>query len=174
MVRVRSHKRRIKAQTVTVKQHDRSVAERKSSFERKDYTPVAKAPKKESYSDLMKPTKKPKKEAFIKKGDIFYASWGYDQTNYDYLVVKEVSPSGKTVKCQMTEFKNVGYSGQAYVQKPTSKGFGEVFRMKVESRDGKPQLRGSYPYVQGSRRLGTFYKHDKGKTYHETDSMFGH
>ncbi len=36
----------------------------------------------------------------IKKGDIFYTSWGYDQTNYDYIVVMEVSPTGKTVYLQ--------------------------------------------------------------------------
>lgn len=34
----------------------------------------------------------------VKPGDIFYASWGYDQTNVDFYEVLEVSPTGKSVK----------------------------------------------------------------------------
>lgn len=32
----------------------------------------------------------------VKVGDIFYSSWGYDQTNVDYFAVTEVSKTGKT------------------------------------------------------------------------------
>jgi hypothetical protein len=34
----------------------------------------------------------------IKAGDIFYSSWGYDQTNVDYYQVIGVTPSGKSVR----------------------------------------------------------------------------
>lgn len=34
-----------------------------------------------------------KKRALIKEGDIFYSSWGYDQTNVDYYVVLEINNS---------------------------------------------------------------------------------
>lgn len=34
----------------------------------------------------------------IKEGSLFYASWGYDQTNIDYYKVKSISPTGKTCK----------------------------------------------------------------------------
>ena len=34
----------------------------------------------------------------IKVGDIFYTSWGYDQTNVDFYEVVGLTPSGKSVK----------------------------------------------------------------------------
>jgi hypothetical protein len=34
----------------------------------------------------------------VKVGDIFYTSWGYDQTNVDFYEVLSVTPSGKSVK----------------------------------------------------------------------------
>ena len=37
-------------------------------------------------------------KALVKVGDIFYNSWGYDQTNIDWYQVVEVSPTGKTCK----------------------------------------------------------------------------
>lgn len=33
----------------------------------------------------------------VKVGDIFYTSWGYDQTNVDWFQVVDVSATGKTV-----------------------------------------------------------------------------
>lgn len=32
----------------------------------------------------------------VKPGDVFYSSWGYDQTNVDYYAVSRVSSTGKT------------------------------------------------------------------------------
>lgn len=40
----------------------------------------------------------PSPEAAVKVGDIFYRSWGYDQTNVNFYQVVELSPSGKTAK----------------------------------------------------------------------------
>jgi hypothetical protein len=40
----------------------------------------------------------PSAEATVKVGDIFYCSWGYDQTNIDFYQVVELSASGKTAK----------------------------------------------------------------------------
>lgn len=34
----------------------------------------------------------------VKVGDIFYSSWGYDQTNVDFYEVLSVSKTGKTAK----------------------------------------------------------------------------
>ena len=34
----------------------------------------------------------------LKVGQVLYSSWGYDQTNIDYVKVVSLSPSGKTVK----------------------------------------------------------------------------
>lgn len=109
-------------------------------------------------------------------GNIFYTSWGYDQTNYDFLVVLEISPTGKTAKCQMVELESNVPDGQCNKQRPSKNGYGKVFRMRIEQWEGKPQLRGSYPYCsndQSTSRLDTFSL-DTGKEYWETDSMFGH
>jgi hypothetical protein len=120
-----------------------------------------------------------KKMVDIKRGDLFYTSWGYDQTNYDFVVVKKLSPTKKTAICQMAKYEGLGSCGQSNIQRPKPKGFGEIFRMKVELPTSKEwvkevQLRGSYPYVQGSRRRDTFWKHKKGGVYYETDPQFGH
>ena len=34
----------------------------------------------------------------VQAGDIFEASWGYDQTNIDYYLVQSVTASGKSVR----------------------------------------------------------------------------
>jgi len=114
----------------------------------------------------------------IKPKDLFYTSWGYDQTNYDYIIVLELSPSGKTAICQRASCDVVGYSSQCNIQKPVAEGFGDKVRLKiVKQYDGSVRLRGSYPFCHdgtGSKRLGGFSKHEKDDTYSETDPMFGH
>jgi hypothetical protein len=122
----------------------------------------------------------------IKAGDVFYTSWGYDQTNYDYVVVKSVSPTGKTAVCQRASHQNMGYGCQANIQRPTTEGFGDEFRMQVRvygnghcTPEQAPQvhLTGSYPFCgtgTGSKRLGTFSQWDGKRNFEETDSMFGH
>jgi len=115
----------------------------------------------------------------IKIGDIFYTSWGYDQTNYNFVVVREISPSGKTAICQCAAIDTVGHTQQCNIQRPKTQGYGDLFRMKIEHRNGESQLRGSYPFccdgkLSTGKRLGTFWRHKEDKTYYETDSMFGH
>lgn len=58
------------------------------------------ATKRYSSANLSKTPKRtqPKVEALVKKGDIFYNSWGYDQTNIDWYQVVEVTKTGKSVK----------------------------------------------------------------------------
>jgi len=111
----------------------------------------------------------------VKVGDLFFAMWGYDQTNYDFMVVVGVSPSGKTATCQMARRKDEGHTQQADIQSPIAEGFGIKFRMKIYTyNNGEPQLRGSYPFVQDSRRLGTAYFHKDGEKYWATNPQFGH
>ena len=110
-----------------------------------------------------------KTEAKVKRGDFFYTSWGYDQTNIDYLVVESVSISGKTAKCRMCSAIHVGEQGTEDVLMPGT-AEGETFTMQV--RDGN--LRGSYPFCQGSKRLDTFYKTKLGETHNQTMPQFGH
>ena len=117
------------------------------------------------------------KKQIINIGDIFYTSWGYDQTNYDYIVVVSVSSSGKTVKCRRTACKHIGVSGHDNIQEPINEPFGDIFQMVVKDWQNAPYLRGSYPFLHtgtGSKRLGGFSPAPEGKKYYETDSQSGH
>ena len=118
----------------------------------------------------------------IKAGDLYYTSWGYDQTNYDYIAVVEVSKTGKTAKCRRTHSQHMGSSGQSNIQKPVLELFGDVFTMQIKPNNysfatGKFTLRGSYPFCcdgAGSKRLDTFSPVKDGQVFHETDATFGH
>ena len=97
----------------------------------------------------------------VKKGDIFYESWGYDQTNIDFCKVVEISPTGKTVKCQMMSQKIVrteGYAPMAEEVVPD-----EVypkdgtFRLYIRTRNnGEVSLVGQYPYCRSDTQMGYF------------------
>lgn len=105
----------------------------------------------------------------IQPGDRFYTSWGYDQTNIDFLIVVSVSATGKTAKCRMAAPIDLGSEGTADALTP-GQGVGEVFTMRIQG----DRLRGSYPYCKGDKRLDTFYKTQVGNTHYQTNSMFGH
>ena len=116
----------------------------------------------------------------LKKGDLFYTSWGYDQTNYDYIVVLEVSKTGKTAKCQRTAHLNMGHESQCDVQEPIFCPFGEIFTMQVRRYDWSPdelRLKGSYPFLHtgiGDKRLDSFSRAKIGQQFHQTDAYSGH
>ena len=114
------------------------------------------------------------------KGKIFYTSWGYDQTNYNYFVVVGLSPTGKTALVQRAEYKHLGEEGQSYIQKPTNKGYGKKFRVKVEKPDegysDEWTLRGSVPYCSRDEgtHLQTLYKAEEGEIFQPTNPIYGH
>lgn len=108
----------------------------------------------------------------MNEGDIFYESWGYDQTNVDFLQVTEVSATGKTVKCQMMGKESV----DVRTVKPTSP-FGVTFRLHVREFRNDPTLRGKYPFVQRDGevrgwRPGNFWQYKK--PVYETPIGMGH
>jgi hypothetical protein len=117
----------------------------------------------------------------VRPGDIFYASWGYDQTNIDFMKVISVSPSGKTVICQMLSKKYVEQNGPSGDRVVPGEPFGITFRMQVRPgskfNNSSVSLVGSYPYVQGEygasmhRKMVFPYA---GRSMYQTDSMFGH
>jgi len=119
----------------------------------------------------------------VQPGDVFYCSWGYDQTNYDYVVVNSVSPTGKTVLCQRAAWDNIpDHDGSHFTQveqRPRAEGFGDEFRLQVRqhySGEGVT-LVGSYPFCgdgTGSRRRGYFSQWDGERSFFETDPVFGH
>jgi len=113
----------------------------------------------------------------VQVGDLFYTSWGYDQTNYDFIIVTAVSPTGKTVKARRAMHRTVGHGEQTDIQVPVPEPLGDEFQLKVEYDSGVPKLRGSYPYLsdgRGDTRFGYFTKHEEGGRYSETDSYSGH
>lgn len=77
----------------------------------------------------------------VKVGEVYYDSWGYDQTNIDFVEVVSISPSGKSVLCQMASKKDV----QDDHVVPSGK-YGVQFRLLVRGNG----LVGSYPFVQSS------------------------
>jgi hypothetical protein len=116
----------------------------------------------------------------LKRGDLFKTSWGYDQTNYDFIIVEKVSPSGKTAICRRAKRTIVGNETQHLALKPITEGYGKSFRMKVYlgSINGEVRLKGSYYYGHSEsfndKRFGYFSKVKEGEEYWETKSEFGH
>lgn len=53
----------------------------------------------------------------VEVGDIFYASWGYDQTNIDYYVVVALTP--KRVKIRAIGTQSTGEDRQHVIPDPT-------------------------------------------------------
>jgi hypothetical protein len=105
----------------------------------------------------------------IKQGDYFYTSWGYDQTNIDYLIV--VSVTNKTAVCKMVNAILVDSEAQQDVLIPGDAS-GDTFRMKI---DGQTTLCGSYPYCgNSSKRFGYFSKTSLTEVHRQTNPMFGH
>ena len=120
-------------------------------------------------------------------GKMFYTSWGYDQTNYDFIIVESISPSGKTAMCKRCAYRRndeLGGMTQDAV-KPVPVPFGPAFRMQIKG----DYLRGSYPYLSRfeedwddeskkdwlkSTRLDTFMEVDESRHYYQTNPMFGH
>jgi hypothetical protein len=103
----------------------------------------------------------------VKVGDIFYESWGYDQTNIDFCQVVEVSKTSKTAKCRMMTQEVDHAAGWLCEYVKPGHAFGVTFRLRVKGTD---DLRGSYPFCQRetdtfedtNKRLGYFsrYKGD--------------
>jgi len=119
------------------------------------------------------------KQQEIEIGDLYYTSWGYDQTNYEYIIIEEISKTGKTVKARRTHHKDVGYSDQCYKQQPIAEPFGDQFRLYVRRySDGDVTLVGQYPFCydasMDNTRMGYFWPVKGGKIFYETDTMFGH
>lgn len=113
----------------------------------------------------------------VKIGDIFYTSWGYDQTQFNFCKVVAISPSGKSAKCRMIgvdEFessKKMMFDSMTTKERPNPTKLlrNDPVTFKIQYYSGKPELRGSYPFVEGhdSKRMGTFWKlNDKSKEFY--------
>jgi hypothetical protein len=114
-------------------------------------------------------------------GQTFETSWGFDQTNFDFIMIVGFTKSKKSAICQRCYSKeNEEKSNMVYsALQPTKNGFGDKFKMKIQERsNGEISLRGSYPFCNdgkmSSKRLGTFYPTAEGSVYMETNPQFGH
>jgi hypothetical protein len=95
----------------------------------------------------------------IKVNDIYYTSWGYDQTNYDYC--KVIGKSNKSLKCimiKMNIIKQVGFMSNEVEPNPNFE-TGKPFRIICK---GNNSFIGSYPFCEGydSKRMGYWSKYD--------------
>lgn len=143
------------------------------------YTKAKRKRDEENERRRIKSERSTKASKTVNVGDIFYTSWGYDQTNYDFVVVTAISKTGKTATCKVARTKSVGHTSQTNIQTPQPIGIGRSFRMRIrKDHEGRATLRGSYPfcypYTSKDVRLDTFWRHKKGREYHETDPQFGH
>lgn len=114
----------------------------------------------------MSETELVKTTSAVKVGNIFYASWGYDQTNIEFAQVVEVSLTGKTVMCRMMNQETVpnseGFMSETVVPSIQT---GEVFRLRVKILEGEAiYLKGSYPFC-GGKRYERFWKWDNKPKY---------
>jgi hypothetical protein len=114
-------------------------------------------------------------------GQTFYTSWGYDQTNYDFITVIGFTKSQKSAICQRcyTRVNEVKSSMVYSALQPIAESFGDKFKMKIsEGYKGEITLRGSYPYCcdgkMENKRLDSFYPTKEGNVYMETNPQFGH
>lgn len=85
--------------------------------------------------------KKVDPNAPVKVGDIFYDSWGYDQTNIDWYQVVELTKSGKSVKVRPIagKTKETGFmSGETRPLK--GKFTGPAKTKKLGMTSGQPYL----------------------------------
>jgi len=108
-------------------------------------------------------------EINVKVGAIFYASWGYEQTNIDFLKVVALTKSGKTAICRMMGEKIVSTEGLAPLAEyivPDGE-YGETFRLRVKWSDYSkgPYLVGSYPFTDRFKRFDHFYPWEERPVY---------
>jgi len=103
-------------------------------------------------------------DAPVKVGDIFYNSWGYDQTNIDWYQVVAVSPSGKTCKIRRIEgkLKETGFMSGQTVPNPNKwhKQYPKVLQKKIRV-SGKevnlPMEHGWCPMWDGKPKHSSWY-----------------
>lgn len=105
--------------------------------------------------------KKVNPDAPVKVGDIFYNSWGYDQTNIDWYQVVGVTPTGKSVKVRPIagKVKETGFmSGESAPQK--GKFTGAAKTKKLGIHNGEPYLASKHGWTSlwdGKSKYASWY-----------------
>jgi len=130
-----------------------------------EYADKAKIERKQSRINAVRPN--------ILPGSYFSTSWGYDQTNIDYIVVISVSQTGKTAICKRANSIFLGHDGGCQDVLMPGDSAGDTFIMQVDADGG---LHGSYPYIIGDsdKRMGYFHPIKLGEISYQTDAFSGH
>lgn len=113
---------------------------------------------------------RPSEEGYrVSAGDIFMASWGYDQTNVDFYLVESVTASGKSCYLRPIGARLVEAHGPA----------GERVEPDPETRLGKPSMHRLGSSWEGEpsikvRGWGVWAHPWHGGSAYQTDPTFGH
>jgi hypothetical protein len=100
----------------------------------------------------------------VQAGDIFSASWGYDQTNVDFYLVQSVTSSGKSVR--LVKIGQTRIEGDRVVPNPDRiLGTPEVHRIG-KGYHGQPSIK--------VRPWGVWAWPWDGTSHYQTDPSFGH
>lgn len=106
----------------------------------------------------------------VKVGDIFYASWGYEQTNVDFVKVVGFSASGKSakiVKIGQKIVESIAYMAEKVLPDPDNI-VGKESMVRIKNYKDEPELRGTfYPMKDHPeyKRSEFFWKHDGEPVY---------
>lgn len=100
----------------------------------------------------------PKPKAKFEAGAILYCSWGYEQTNYDFYIVKKIDPNW--IYIVQLENESSAYNSQymTSVEMPTFKEVGGMIRRKLKSTEWIKISSYKYAYLwDGQPKKATHY-----------------
>ena len=113
-------------------------------------------------------------------GEVYYTSFGYDETHYHFIKIVGFTASGKSAICQRVYVESVEGGNMVYDSiKPTDKVFGPKFKLLIRNRPDYTVLRGRYPRgiaqnTYMSSEPESFFKCEPHHRYMETNPQFGH
>lgn len=109
----------------------------------------------------------------VKVGDIFYASWGYDQTNIDYYQVVRVTESGAYFRpiVQGVKHKGYGHDEVSPMRGHFKSGYDSFIQDKPEGTFKKIIPYGNKPTIKLEFTYGWKYE---GGSHYQTADGWGH
>lgn len=128
----------------------RSVAEREASVKRHFEGRRAALAAKEQRKEAGKSEAEKFAQA-IEVGDIFYTSWGYDQTNIDYYEITSVSGQTVTVRKVAMSSEDLGYDWRYKCVPQSGQFIGEATRHRIQA--GYLKIDGHYAHKWNTNRV---------------------
>jgi hypothetical protein len=107
----------------------------------------------------------------VKVGDLFYDSWGYDQTQVDFYEVVGLTPSGKSVRVQKVRQENVTDEGPTVQVKPVKgTNYGPVETKRLRDASWGSEVK----YAFRVNSFSSAYQDDWDTTWTVTGWGYGH